>query len=92
MPWIVEHFNTFTKRRLDLFNFGDILCIGNGEIVIVQTTTASNMSAREKKIMDNPYAHEWIKSGGIIVLHGWSKKGAKGKRKLWTLTERVLIP
>lgn len=92
MPWVVEHWNSFTRRRNDLFGFGDILAIGHGEIVIVQTTSTGNMSARQKKILANPYAHEWVKAGGTIVLHGWSKKGPKGKRKLWTLTERVLVP
>ena len=26
------------------------------------------------------------KAGGGIAVHGWKKGGAKGKRKLWTLT------
>jgi len=92
LPWVVEHFNTWTKRRQDLYGFGDILAIGNGEIVIVQTTTAANMAAREKKILTNPHAHEWVMNGGTIVVHGWAKRGPRGKRKLWTLAERIIVP
>lgn len=75
-----------------MFGFADILAVGNGEIVAVQTTSNANLSARQKKILNEPRAHTWVVNGGIISLHGWSKKGAKGKAKRWTITERILAP
>src|SRR5271155_4458070 len=30
-------------------------------------------------------ARHWIGAGGRILLHGWGKRGARGKKKLWTL-------
>jgi hypothetical protein len=29
----------------------------------------------------------WLKSGGEIHVHGWAKRGARGKPKVWTLRE-----
>lgn len=94
---IVEHFNPHVKVRQDLFGFGDVLvCVppsfnGRGEIepghhLLVQVTSDDNVSKRVKKIVnDCPHARDWLESGGRIVVHGWGKKGAAGKRKLWTL-------
>jgi hypothetical protein len=75
-----------------MFGFADILAVGNGEIVAVQTTSNANLSARQKKILAEPRAHTWVINGGIIQLIGWAKKGPKGGRKLWTPTIRILAP
>ena len=88
----MERFNFYTKRRKDLFNFIDIVAIRPGEILAIQTTSSSNMSARIQKIMSLPAAKHWIDAGGEIIVHGWSKKGPRGKRKLWTLDERPVVP
>lgn len=89
---VVEKWNPYARIRIDLGGFADILAWGNGEIVAVQTTSASNVSAREKKILASEKAHEWVKAGGIISLHGWGLKGPRGKRKTWTLSEKILVP
>lgn len=60
----------------------------SGHHLLVQATSdeGGNVSARFKKIVnDCPHARDWLESGGRIVVHGWAKKGAAGKRKLWTL-------
>lgn len=46
---IVEHWNAHTKRRHDLFNFADIVALGD-TITAVQTTSGSNVSKRVQKI------------------------------------------
>lgn len=82
----------------DAFNFGDLLCAGCGNkemfgaIALVQVTSTGNMSAREKKILAIPEAALWVNAGGEIWLHGWSKKGARGERKTWQLTQRRIEP
>jgi hypothetical protein len=75
----------------DAFGFGDLLAArpGNG-IFLVQVTSTSNLNAREKKARQIPELWTWLKSGGQFWLHGWSKKGPRGKRKVWTLTERLI--
>lgn len=90
----VERWNAFGRRRQDLFGFGDILAIRNGSPhLLVQTTTASNLSARLKKARALPQRHAlevWIASGGLVAVHGWRKSGPRGGRKVWSLNE-VLI-
>jgi hypothetical protein len=82
---ITEHYNPFSHTRQDLFNFIDVLAIKENEILAVQTTSAVNSSARVKKILALLSAKAWLESGGKIIVHGWSKKGAKDKRKLWAV-------
>lgn len=89
---IVEKWNPHVRIRQDFAGFADIIAFGNSEIVAVQTTSGSNLAARQKKILNSEKAHLWVKAGGIIVLHGWSRKGPRGKPKRWTLIERVLVP
>ena len=76
-----EHFNSWAKVRIDLWGFCDLLAIRENEILAVQTTSASNMSARVKKILghDN-YAK--VKAAGIKVrVDGW-KKNKKGRYEI----------
>lgn len=83
---VVEHFNSFTKRRHDLFGFIDIIALSPGNRIIgVQTTSGSNAAARCTKIVDEckDAAADFMRCGGFLEVHGWRKVGAKGKRKLW---------
>jgi hypothetical protein len=32
----------------------------------------------------------WLQSGNRIFVHGWAKRGKRGVRKVWTLTEREI--
>lgn len=90
----VERWNAFGRRRQDLFGFGDIIAIRQGTPhLLVQTTAASNLSARLKKARTLPVRDAlevWIASGGLVAVHGWRKSGPRGGRKLWTLKE-ILI-
>jgi hypothetical protein len=87
---ITEHWNAWIHQRQDLFQMFDLLALLEGRIVGVQVTSTANLSARRKKILANPIHTTWLGCGGRILLHGWSKKGARGERKLWTLTEREI--
>lgn len=82
---VTEHYNSFSRRRVDLFGFLDIVCLrgSNGGILGIQTTTGDHLSERIKKTQALPDHKLWLESGGGIELHGWSKKGKAGKRKLW---------
>tara|TARA_R110000868_G_scaffold81801_1_gene231323 strand:- start:360 stop:668 length:309 start_codon:yes stop_codon:yes gene_type:complete len=78
----VEHYNSFTKRKHDLWGCIDLLCIGNGETVAVQVTSKSNLSARRHKIEEAEAYPEMLRSGWRIVLHGWYKE-----KNRWQLKE-----
>lgn len=90
--WIAEKverpWNPYTKRTQDLFNFGDLLGFKDDVVLIVQTTSGSNVASRLLKIDDNPIAKKWIASKyRLIVVHGWRKVGPRGKRKKWECRE-----
>lgn len=81
----VERWCPFSKRRIDLLGFGDLLCIRGDEVRIVQTTVGSAMSKRVEKIRGLASAKLWVMSHSrTIHVHGWRKSGARGKRKTWT--------
>lgn len=75
--------------RKDLFGFADIVAvrlkaIGQpSDILFLQTTTASHVGARFKKIQNLISAIHCLQADCAVHIHGWSKKGARGKRKVW---------
>lgn len=90
---VVERWIPRARRRVDLFGFIDIVCITHGRAIFgIQATTTSNLAARVTKIRLHcaAAAREWLEAGGHLAVHGWSKKGPRGKRKVWTLTERII--
>lgn len=75
---VVERWNPHARIRQDLFGFADLLAVGNGETVAVQTTSASNMAARIRKIAESDQVPECRKANWRILVHGW-RKDSKGK-------------
>lgn len=65
----------------DCFGFADILAYKRGikgsGIVLIQTTSWGNFSARYKKILANPHFAGWCSAGGRVWLHGWGDKGLR---------------
>lgn len=68
---VTERWNAFAKIRQDLYGFIDVLCLGSGEVVGVQATSYSNVSARVKKIADHDNVAAVRKAGIRILVHGW---------------------
>lgn len=86
MVAIVEKWNPHAKIRQDLFGIIDILGVGatgSATTVGVQTTSASNVAARIRKITDSPALPLLRAAGWSIFVHGW-RKGANGR---WTVRE-----
>ena len=75
---VVEHWNAFARRRVDLYGIVDILCVG-ADIVGVQATSDSNVSARIHKITDSDALAHLRKAGIRILVHGWKKIGHRWK-------------
>ena len=70
---MVERWNPYARIRQDLFGFGDLLCLREAEIVLLQTTSGSNLAARIKKIVEHENVNAVRESGMKIYVHGWRK-------------------
>jgi|7_EtaG_2_1085326.scaffolds.fasta_scaffold35761_2 hypothetical protein len=96
---VVERWNSHARVRQDLFGFIDVIairpygvkqrsrfCPWSG-IIAVQCCARSSMSEHRKKILNEPRALTWLKSGGTIEMWGWDfhypkrKDGSKSKAK-----------
>ncbi len=89
---ITERWNSFTRIRQDLFGFIDLIALRGNETLAVQTTSGANVSARIDKIKSLQAARVWLESPNRkIVVHGWRKVGARGKRKLWDCREEWIL-
>jgi|ERR1051326_3020253 hypothetical protein len=86
---IVEKYNSYAKKRIDLFDCIDIVILTGFSILGVQTTSSSNVPARSTKALESPKLKLWLKSGGRFEIWGWGKSGPRGKRKLWTLISQA---
>ncbi len=86
----VEQWNPYAGKfgqRSDMFGFGDIVALGEGAIIAIQSCGTS-FSEHNKKILEDelvaPNALLWIESGGRLILIGWRKvlmkRGGKAKR------------
>jgi hypothetical protein len=84
---VVERYNSFTRKRNDLFGFVDVLCLRPGEVVGVQTTSYGNMSARIKKIREHENFKTTTDAGIKVVVHGWHKVNNR-----WKVRELFVAP
>jgi len=68
----------------DLFGFADLLVFmdGGAGILLVQATSAPNVSARVKKLLESDLAREWVAEGNRAEVWGWSKVPRKGRGAL----------
>ncbi|NDC25982.1 MAG: hypothetical protein EBZ49_17885 [Proteobacteria bacterium] len=96
---IVERWNPWAKVRQDLFGIGDILAIKDGETLLVQTTSRSNVTARVKKISESEMLPAILKARWRVVVHGWGelkdgwdcKTFAAARRRAYSSPRPVLI-
>ena len=73
------------RIRRDLFGCWDVAAVGNGELVLVQTTSGSNVSSRVKKIADASATPKLRDANVRLLVHGWSRP-TKTRRR-WRLRE-----
>lgn len=78
----VEKYNTFSRKKNDLWGFIDFLAIRRDEVLAVQVTSKANMSTRRKKITEHENVGKVREAGIRIELWGFYKE--KGKRE-WQL-------
>lgn len=90
---ITEKWNQFARVRQDLFGCLDLIAldVANGRTLGIQTTSGANVAARIEKIYATENARHWLMAGNRLVVHGWSKRGPRGKRKVWTCREVEIV-
>ena len=87
---VVERWNPHARIRQDLFG-GDILALKPGEpVFVVQATTGANHAARREKLEAAGFITLWTQAGAVLEIWSWSKQGARGKKKTWTLRRQAL--
>src|SRR5262245_58688352 len=88
---VCEHWNPFAKRRIDLFNFIDIVALVNCNCIGIQCTSGTNHAARRSKILAEPKALAWLRCGNLIEVWSFSKAGPRGQRKVWTCRKEAIV-
>lgn len=90
---VVERWNMFAHIRQDLFGCIDIVGVNAKEtgVLGIQATTTGNISKRWTKSIAIPTLRTWLLAKNRFIIHGWSKKGERGKVKKWQLTEREIV-
>lgn len=86
--WKAEWWNSFARKRMDMFGFQDLQCIHPNRpgVLGVQVTSRANMSTREKKMRSLPAFRVWLQAGNRVEIHGWKKVGGR-----WTLKVRRIV-
>lgn len=82
---VVEQTIPRTFIRRDLFGFIDIIAITPTATIGIQATSGANHAARIAKARQQPHFAAWLAAGRTFEVWSWSKRGDRGKRKLWTL-------
>lgn len=81
---IVEKYNSFTHTRTDLFGLFDILAISDTETLGVQACAGASHAARRTKLLAHENLPRWNAAGRSAWVYSYAKRGARGKRKVWT--------
>lgn len=81
---VTEKWNPHARIRQDMFGFVDVIAIGPKGTLAVQTTSATNVAARVRKIAEHPNVGAVREAGWSIIVHGWAKKSGR-----WVLAREV---
>ncbi len=72
--------------------WGADMLVRQGSLLMgVQSTSGSNHSHRVSKSLANPEIMNWLHTGVGFYVYSWSKRGPRGKRKVWTPKVTQLI-
>lgn len=88
---IVEKWNPHARIRQDLFGCIDLLAIKPGcKPLGIQACAGASHAARRTKSIAEPRLLTWLAAGCDFEVWSWSKRGPRGKRKLWEVRREVL--
>jgi hypothetical protein len=91
---VVERWLPRVEKRRDAFGFGDVLAAHpvHKIVMLVQATSATNVSARLSKARAIPELAAWLRSGGTFEVHGWSFQAGKWRVRRVGVKEEDLEP
>jgi len=75
----VEQFNPYAGKfgqRKDMFGFGDVVAMGEGSIIAIQSCGQAFSEHNRKITQDEKVAGNallWLENGGRLILIGWRK-------------------
>ena len=83
--------------RQDFLGLADILAVEPGRpgVLAVRACITGDQSKRLAKLATEPVRERvraWLTVGNHLVVWGWAKRGPRGQRKRWTLSETVVSP
>lgn len=61
-------------------------------IQVCRGGSGGDVAEHRTKMLANPLLAKWIECGGVAEMWSWSKAGARGKRKTWTLKVEPVRP
>jgi hypothetical protein len=92
MVQVVERWNQFSHRRVDLFGFVDVLAVGNGETLGVQATSGDHVQDRIAKISGEcaGAALRWLAvPSNSLEVWGWRKLKGRGRQQWFRVRWRI---
>ena len=85
---VVERWDSFSRRRHDLFTIFDVLAVGPAGTLGVQMTSRGNMASRRRKIAEYEHIGAIREAGWGIRLLGFDQP--KGPRTAWRIKTEEL--
>lgn len=91
---VVERWNSWAQKRIDLFGIGDVLAMREGiGLLMIQTTSGDHHANRRMKALAESRLLTWLRCGGRFEIWSFSKKrstdilktGKRTRRKDWEL-------
>ena len=70
---VVERWNPHAKVRHDLFGLVDVLALRAGQVLGVQATSRSNVSARVVKLRSHANLLPVLRAGIAVQVWGWAR-------------------
>ena len=105
--WIVEHYNQWSRRRMDLYNMADLVAIRHDRQGVtgiqccsedvhphIQKLLFGYTDSKGKVWPKNGHLPVWLAAGNPFFIWAWRKRGDEGKhgtRKTWQLREVEFI-
>ena len=76
---VIEHWNSFAKRRIDLFGCIDIVAIHPNSIGVlgIQCTAYPNGKSRINKALAQPELNIWMEAKNHFAIYEWKKEELK---------------
>ena len=89
---VVEKWNPHARIRQDLFGCIDLIVLDGepGGVIGVQVTSGGAHAARVTKSLEEPRLRTWLEAPARFEVWSFAKRGAAGKRKLWTLRAQAI--